>query len=82
MYYKINNNGGSSVVVSKDTIISKSLKEELIDSEFFDSSFKTLVQHDENIICLPLKTCALHVASFSTISRRAFSAPVSSRSAE
>lgn len=52
MYYKINNNGGSSVVVSKDTIISKSLKEELIDSEFFDSSFKTLVQHDENIIAV------------------------------
>ena len=52
MYYKTNNNGGSSVVVSKNTIIDESLKKELINSEFFDTSFKNLVEHDENIIAV------------------------------
>lgn len=52
MYYKTNNNGGSSVVVSKNTIIDESLKKELINSEFFDTSFKNLVEHDKNIIAV------------------------------
>lgn len=50
MYYKLNNNGGSSLVVSKDTKITPDLKEELIQSEIFDSTFKTLVNHDKDIV--------------------------------
>lgn len=52
MYYKTNNNGGSAVVVSKDTIIDDKLKKELINSESFDLTFKTLVDHDENIVAV------------------------------
>jgi diguanylate cyclase (GGDEF)-like protein len=52
MYYKTNNNGGSSVVVSKDTLIDEVLKKELTNSELFDSTFKTLVEHDENIVAV------------------------------
>ena len=52
MYYKISDNGGSSVVVSKETKIDEDLKKELINSEFFDSTFKTLVKHDENIVAV------------------------------
>ena len=52
MYYKTSDNGGSSVVVSKDTKINEELKRELVNSEFFDSTFKTLVNHDENIIAV------------------------------
>ena len=52
MYYKIDDNGGSSVVVSKNTPIDESLKKELINAEFLDSTFKTLVKHDENIVAV------------------------------
>ena len=52
MYYKVDNNGGSSVVVSKETKIDESLKKELINSEFLDSTFKTLLKHDENIVAI------------------------------
>ncbi len=52
MYYKINDNGGSSVVVSKDTIVDEVLKNELNNTELFDSTFKTLVEHDENIVAV------------------------------
>jgi diguanylate cyclase (GGDEF)-like protein len=52
MYYKVNDNGGSSVVVSKETSITNDLKEELIRSEIFDLTFKTLLNHDENIIAI------------------------------
>jgi diguanylate cyclase (GGDEF)-like protein len=52
MYYKTNNNGGSSVVVSKDTPIDEALKKELNNSELFDSTFKTLVEHDKNIVAV------------------------------
>ncbi len=52
MYYKVSNNGGSSVVVSKETKIDDELKKELINSEVFDSTFKTLLKHDENIVAV------------------------------
>lgn len=43
MYYKSVDNGGSSVVVSKNTIIDESLKNKLIQTEVFDKTFKTIV---------------------------------------
>lgn len=50
MYYKLHDNGGSSVVVSKDTPITQGLKKELIKSEIFDLTFKTLVNYDKDIV--------------------------------
>lgn len=50
MYYKNKDNGGSSVVVSNETIISESLKKELINTEVFDLTFKTIVDNDKDII--------------------------------
>ena len=52
MYYKVDNNGGSSVVVSKNTPVDEALKKELINAEFLDSTFKTLIKHDENIVAV------------------------------
>ena len=52
MYYKVYDNGGSSVVVSKNTPIDEVLKKELINAEFLDSTFKTLIKHDENIVAV------------------------------
>lgn len=50
MYYKVKNNKGSSLVVSKETLITPLLKKELIQTEIFDITFKTLVSHDKDII--------------------------------
>lgn len=50
MYYKKYDNGGSSVVVSKETKITEDLKKELEDTEFFDLSFKTIVNHDSDFV--------------------------------
>jgi diguanylate cyclase (GGDEF)-like protein len=50
MYYKLHDNDGSSVVVSKDTPITQGLKKELIQSEIFDLTFKTLVNYDKDIV--------------------------------
>lgn len=52
MYYKVDDNGGSSVVVSKNTSIDEALKKELVNAEFLDSTFKTLIKHDENIVAV------------------------------
>lgn len=52
MYYKLEDNNGSSVVVSNDTPITQELKKELIQSEIFDLTFKTLVNHDKDIIAV------------------------------
>ena len=51
-YYKVDNNGGSSVFVSKDTKIDDALKNELIETEIFDLTFKTLVDHDKDIVAI------------------------------
>ncbi len=50
MYYKLNDNGGSSVVVSKNTKITEEVESRLINSELFDDTFKSIVNNDEIII--------------------------------
>ncbi len=50
MFYKVHNNGGSSVIVSKNTKIDDSLLQELKNSEVFDLTFKTIVEHDKNVV--------------------------------
>ncbi len=52
MYYKLIDNGGSSVVVSNETKIDDSLKTELQNSEFFDTTFKTIVNHDKDFVAI------------------------------
>lgn len=50
MYYKIVDNGGASVVVSKNTKITKKFEQKLIKSELFDRTFKSIVNSDDIII--------------------------------
>ena len=50
MYYKLDNNGGSSVVVSKNTSITKSLENELQKTEILDKSFKLSVNNYDLIM--------------------------------
>lgn len=50
MYYKKQNNGGSSVVLSKDTKLTKEVKRKLINTEVFDNTFKTIVDNNEMIV--------------------------------
>lgn len=50
MYYKFKDNGGASVVVSKNTKVNESLKDKLIKSEIFDKSFKTIVDSNPMLI--------------------------------
>jgi len=52
MYYKTNNNGGSSLVVSKDTVLSDELKTKITKTEFFDRTFKSLVEFDDDIVAV------------------------------
>jgi len=52
MYYKTNNNGGSSVVMSKDTVLSKEVKEKLRKTEIFDRTFKSLVDIEDEIVAV------------------------------
>ncbi|MBU0924508.1 sensor domain-containing diguanylate cyclase [bacterium] len=52
MYYKLHDNGGSSLVVSNQTNITEELKKELIESEIFDLTFKTLLTHDKDIVAI------------------------------
>ncbi len=47
MYYKTENNGGSSVVVSKNTTIDKNLKDKLTKTEIFDKNFKSIVSNNK-----------------------------------
>jgi len=47
MYYKTENNGGSSVVVSKNTAIDKNLKDKLTKTEIFDKNFKSIVSNNK-----------------------------------
>ncbi len=50
MYYKVNDNGGSSVVVSKNTHITNDVKKKLYDTEVFDPLFKAVVDNDDSIV--------------------------------
>lgn len=50
MFYKVNNNGGSSVVVSNETKIDDDLLNELKNSEIFDITFKTIVNHEDDVV--------------------------------
>jgi diguanylate cyclase (GGDEF)-like protein len=50
MYYKTQNNGGSSVVLSKDTKLTKEIKRKLINTEVFDATFKTIVDNNEMVV--------------------------------
>ena len=50
MYYKTKDNGGSSVVVSKNTIITDGIKKKLHNSEIFDNTFKSIVNGHDMII--------------------------------
>jgi len=50
MYYKSFDNGGSSVVVSKNTPVTNSLIEELEKTESFDTNFKTIVNENSLVI--------------------------------
>ena len=50
MYYKLNNNGGSSVVISKNTKITKNVEKRLLGTEIFDSSLKTIVDNNEMVV--------------------------------
>ncbi len=47
MYYKKENNGGSLVVVSKNTTIDENLKDKLIKTEIFDKNFKSIVENNK-----------------------------------
>lgn len=47
MYYKTENNGGSSVVVSKNTKIDDDLKDKLIKTELFDKNFKSIINNNK-----------------------------------
>lgn len=50
MYYKVVDNGGASVIVSKNTKITKKFTEKLIKSELLDKTFKEIVNSDDIII--------------------------------
>jgi len=50
MFYKSENNGGSSVVVSKNTKITEDVKKKLINSEVFDKTFRSIVEGNDMII--------------------------------
>lgn len=50
MYYKTNDNGGSSVVVSKETSINRVLEKKIYDSEVFDPLFKSIVENNSTIV--------------------------------
>ncbi len=50
MYYKTENNNGSSVVLSKKTPITEDIKKKLINSEVFDNTFKSVVDGHDMII--------------------------------
>lgn len=62
MYYKLENNGGSSIVVSKKTPITEKVKKKLINSELFDNTFKTIV-NDEPLVV------AVYFNSFDDVNR-------------
>lgn len=49
MYYKTENNGGSSVVVSKNTTIDENLKDKLTKTEIFDKNFKSIVSNNKMV---------------------------------
>jgi len=50
MFYKKENNGGSSLVVSKNTTINKDLKDELNKTESFDKNLKLIVNQNDMIV--------------------------------
>ncbi|WP_072681893.1 diguanylate cyclase [Arcobacter sp. LA11] len=50
MYYKSIDNGGSSVVVSKNTAITNDIQKKLINSEVFDNTFKSIVDGHDMVI--------------------------------
>lgn len=50
MYYKAKDNGGSSLVVSKNTKITPQVHQKIVNTEIFDASFKSVVDNNEMII--------------------------------
>lgn len=52
VYYKENNNGGSSLIVSADMTLTKQLKEKIYRTEIFDNSFKTIVENNPNVVAV------------------------------
>ena len=62
MYYKNNDNGGSSVIVSKNTIITQKVKDKLLHTETFDKNFKSVVDNNEMVV-------AAYFNSFDNINR-------------
>lgn len=50
VYYKYKNNGGSSVILSRDTSLTPNLKKTLYDTEYFDKTLKSIVENDKSII--------------------------------
>ena len=62
MYYKTNNNGGSSVIVSNKTEISEHVYKKLRNSEVFDISFKSIVDNEPEVV-------AAYFNSFDDINR-------------
>jgi len=62
MYYKTNDNGGSSVVVSKKTEINENVIRKLRNSEVFDTTFKSIVDNEPEVV-------AAYFNSFDDINR-------------
>lgn len=52
MYYKTNNNGGSSVVVSNKTQITEKVQNRLRNTEVFDTSFKSIVENEKDVVAV------------------------------
>ncbi|UTJ07714.1 diguanylate cyclase [Arcobacter roscoffensis] len=50
VYYKYIENGGSSLILSRNTKLTKSLEDTLYKTEYFDRTFKSIVQSDKSII--------------------------------
>lgn len=50
MYYKSEDNGGSSVVVSKNTKITKDVEKKLLATEIFDNTLKSIINNNEMIV--------------------------------
>jgi len=52
MYYKTNNNGGSSLVMSKNTVLNEEVKNRILKTESFDRTFKSLVDLEDEIVAV------------------------------
>ncbi|MGP2655489.1 diguanylate cyclase [Malaciobacter sp. WC5094] len=50
VFYKEVDNGGSSLILSKKTQLTKEVEEKIYLTEYFDKTFKSIVQNDSSII--------------------------------